>query len=221
MTKFKDAWGWSKLDTYRACPQKFKFQFIDKIKDTGSAAMDRGSKIHADIESYLNGWGAFPESADQFRAALEELKTKDFKAEAAWGFDDQWGLLPDWFGKTTWFRSKLDARYLLESGAHLTCIDFKTGKYRAPSPDQIELYALAGFAAYPDVRVVDTEFWFIDTGEVLSRTYTRDADFERLKAKYAIEVSQGMYADEAFTPTPSNSCRWCQHSKTKGGKCQF
>ena len=53
MTKFNDAIGFSKLDCFRACPQKFRFQFIDKIPQPGSAAMERGSKIHDEAEAAI------------------------------------------------------------------------------------------------------------------------------------------------------------------------
>ena len=102
MQNFKDAWGFSKLDTYRTCPAKFKFQFIDKLPSGSSPAMERGTKMHQNIESYLNGWVTtlIPEVIS-WKEAIDALKEKDFKAEQALGFDKNWNLLPDWFGKQT------------------------------------------------------------------------------------------------------------------------
>ena len=37
MTKFSDPWGFSKLDCYRDCPQKFFYQFIKKMPQSGFA----------------------------------------------------------------------------------------------------------------------------------------------------------------------------------------
>ena len=219
--KFDDAWGFSKLDTYWTCPQKFKAQFIDKFKymNQGSAAMDRGTKIHDNIESWLNGWAQelSAEAQLHFLPRLTHLKAQDFKAESAWGFNKDWSKRPDWFGKECWLRVKLDSHYKV--GAHAVVIDFKTGKYRVPSVEQVELYAVAAFCVYPELETVDAEFWYIDTGEVYKKTFTR-AELPALKKKYEGYV-QPLYADDTWAPKPSSECRWCAHSKTKGGSCVY
>lgn len=221
MPEFKDAWGFSKLDTYWTCPAKFKFQFIDKIKDEGSAAMDRGSAIHGKTEEWLNGWTEElpPEATLFFKEQLEKLRAEPTKqTEAAWGFNPDWTKRKDWFGKECWLRVKLDAQYLATPKS-LRVIDFKTGKYRVPAQEQVELYAIAGAAVYPDVEEVIAEFWFFDTGETYEKTYTR-AELQALRVKYENFVKP-IYADRVFKPTPSRECRWCQHSRTKGGTCQY
>jgi hypothetical protein len=219
MPKFSEAWGFSKLDTYWTCPAKFKFQFIDKIKDEGSPAMERGSKIHNGIEEWLNGWTKeLPMEAQlHFKDKLEALKLRPFKAEAAWGFDNTWRKLKDWFQPGTWLRAKVDAH--VYENEHLQVIDFKTGKYRVPSTEQVELYAVAGSCVYPDAKTIAAEFWFVDTGETYEKTYTREECLQ-LRAKYEGYV-RPIYADTVFTPTPSRECRWCMHSRTRGGTCQY
>ena len=104
MTRFTDAWGYSKLNTFQECPQKFEFQFIKKLPSGSSPAMERGQKIHEGIEAYCNGWSKeLPPEALEWQEAFDGLKQKTFKAEAGWGFDKDWNLLPDWFGKNTGF----------------------------------------------------------------------------------------------------------------------
>ena len=171
--KFTDAVGFSKLECFRQCPQKFKFQFIDKKKTKGSAAMERGSKMHENIESYLNGWtkDLIPEN-QSFQKELDVLKTKDYHAEQALGFDREWRLLEDWFVKGTWLRVKMDA-YFIEDGKG-TAIDFKSGKYRVPSTEQVELYAVGLHAKHPELTQVTAEYWYLDTGEVYRRMYSAD-----------------------------------------------
>jgi len=218
LQNFKDAWGFSKLDTYRTCPAKFKFQFIDKLPSGSSPAMERGTKMHQNIESYLNGWVTtlIPEVI-AWKEALDALKEKDFKAEQALGFDKEWGKLSDWFGKTTWLRVKMDASYV--EGNKGTAIDFKSGKYRVPSKEQVELYAIGLHAANPSLMEVSAEFWFLDTGETYERTYTAKELLD-LRKKYEQYVAP-IYADKTWAPNPSNECRWCPYSKTKGGTCKY
>lgn len=216
--KYDQPWGFSKLDVYRACPQKFEYQFIKKLPQPDSAAMRRGSKMHESIEAYLNGWATtlMPE-VESWKEALDALKKEKFAGEQALGFDKDWKKLLDWFAKTTWLRVKMDAYY--RKGNTMTVIDFKSGKYRVPSTDQIELYAIAGLSIFPDIETVAAEFWFLDTGDVFNRRYTAE-ELLKLRKKYETAV-QPMYNDEKWEPTPSLECRWCPYSKTKGGKCIY
>lgn len=218
MTQFKDAWGFSKLDVFRSCKAKFKYQFIEKLAQGSSPAMERGQQMHENIEGYLNGWETelLPENA-AWKEALDALKQKDFRAEQALGFDINWNKLPDWFSKATWLRVKMDASY--KEGLKGTAIDFKSGKYRVPSTEQIELYAIGLHAANPELESVSAEFWFLDTGETYERTYTA-SELLVLRKKYE-GYTQGLYAETIWPPEPSRECRWCPYSKTKGGKCQY
>lgn len=218
MGLFDNAWGFSKLDKYRTCPAAFYYEFIKKMPSPGSPAMERGQKMHENIEAYLNGWvqELIPEN-ENWKEALDALKSKDFRAEQALGFDDKWTKLPDWFGKQTWLRVKMDASYIEANKG--TAIDFKSGKYRVPSTEQIELYAIGLHAANPTLEEVTAEFWFLDTGDVYKRIYTA-GELLKLREKYERYVAP-LYADETFAPTPSNGCRWCNFSKTKGGPCKY
>lgn len=218
MTTYKDPWGYSKLETFEKCPQKFKFQFMDKLPQPGSPAMERGSKMHENIESYLHGWvpALIPE-CQSFQEAIDSLKGEVFQAEQAIGLDKDWNKLPDWFHKSTWIRAKADAMYL--QGKVLVVVDFKSGKYRIPSTDQVELYAIVGGSLYPEVEQITAEYWYLDTGEVYSKDYTQD-QLKALRAKFEKRVAP-MYTNVTWNPQPSTECRWCPYSKTKGGKCVY
>lgn len=215
---FKDAWGFSKLDTYRDCPKKFFFQFISKLPQPGSPAMERGSKLHEAIEMYLNGWAKeLSEELTNWKEPLDKLKAKDYQAEQALGFDKSWVKLKDWFQPTVWLRAKMDAKYV--EGDTGYAIDFKSGKYRIPSTDQVELYAVVMSAMHPELTKVVAEFWFLDTGDVYSREYTKET-LLKLRTKFEQAVHP-IYTDTVWEATPSAACRWCPYSKTKGGPCKY
>jgi len=218
MGVFKDAWGFSKLDCFRTCPAKFKYQFIDKLPTQGSPAMDRGSKIHEEAEAYLRGWiPALSEPLTNWQEELDSLKEMKCQPEAAWGFDKNWTLLPNWLHPDTWLRAKSDAHYV--QGDTLIIIDFKTGKYRVPSTEQIELYAICGGAVYPELEKVTTEFWFLDANNTYAKQYTK-AHLLELRKKYA-QYAAPLYTEEVWKPVPSRDCRWCDFSTSRGGPCQF
>ena len=219
MTQFKDAWGFSKLDTYRTCPRKFRYQFIDKLSQPGSPAMERGSMLHEACEGYLRGWlSVLPEELKEWKESFDALREKKCRTEESWGFDRQWNKLEDWFQPTTWLRAKSDAHYV--DGDKLIIIDFKSGKYRVPSTEQIELYAICGSVCYPSVPNITTSFWFLDTMQVYDKHYTAE-HLIKLRKKYEMYAAP-IYADEQWKPSPSMDCRWCPYSNSKkGGLCDF
>lgn len=217
---FKDPWGFSKLDTYRECPAKFKFQFIEKRPQPTSPALERGAKMHDDIEAYLRGWiTALPSELLEWKDAFEDLKKLGVVTEQAWGFDQAWAKLSDWFQKDTWLRAKSDAHYLKDNGETLVIIDFKSGQYRVPSTEQIELYAIAGLSVYPAVKRVTAQFWFIDANNTYDREYTAE-HLIQLRKKYEDYVKP-IYAETVWNPTPSRACKWCTYSISRGGPCRY
>ena len=46
-------WSYSRLSCFEKCPKQAEFKFIKKIKEPGSAAMDRGKDIHNMIKNKL------------------------------------------------------------------------------------------------------------------------------------------------------------------------
>ncbi len=218
MTKFVQPWGWSKLDVFRTCKAKFSYQFIDKRPEPGNAAMERGSKMHEDIEAFLQGWiTELPPNLEDWKARLMTLKGQNFTAEQAVGISKDWLVLPNWFDDRTWLRAKMDAKVLHDKV--LDVIDFKSGKYRIPSEDQVELYAIVGQAMHPEVDAVNAEFWFIDQDDFYSKTYTKD-QLLALRKKYENEAAK-IYNTEVWSESPSRDCKWCTYSKSKGGPCRF
>ena len=216
--KFKEPWGFSKLDCFRACKAKFRYQFIDKLPQPGSKAMERGDKIHKGIESYLNGWKKdLPPEALEWKEEIDRLKASDFKGEQAIGLDKDWKHLPSWFAPTTWVRIKMDSYYIENDTGY--AIDFKTGKYRIPSSDQVELYAIGMLSIAPYVNKVHAQMWFIDTGDMYEKVYTKD-QLIQLRSKYQGEAAV-MYTEEQWEPEPSEECRYCPYSRTKNGPCKY
>ena len=220
VARFDQPWGFSKLDTFRECPAKFKYQFIEKRPQQTSPALERGSKMHDDLEAFLRGWiSTPPDSALEWKEQLEALKKLDVITEQSWGFTKDWLKLPDWFHKDTWLRAKADAHYLKDGGDTLIIIDFKSGQYRVPSTEQIELYAIAGLSVYPNVKKVIAQFWFIDANDTYEREYTALHLIE-LRRKYEDYVKP-IYTETAWEPQPSRGCKWCSYSISRGGPCRF
>jgi CRISPR/Cas system-associated exonuclease Cas4 (RecB family) len=220
------AWSYSRLKTYKTCPRKAKYTCIDKLKEPENEAMRRGSAIHSLAEHYINGTPTGDgkprpnpfEPFNRFAVMLDQLKRKKgVLAESRWTFTESWGTT-DWYSKDAWLRMGIDANYFPKDGV-LKIVDFKTGKVRDENQFQLSLYALGGFELWPKLRVVETEFWYLDAGEMTVIHFER-SEHQSIKDYWMAQCAP-MLRDTMFPARPGMHCKWCAFSKDKGGPCEF
>lgn len=239
-----EAWSFSRYADYKLCPLKAKLKFIEKIAEPGNEAMERGSQIHRTAEMYIKGdIPRMPKElkplADTFKM-LKKLFKKDPDAmvcEDTWAFRSDWSLTrwDDWTG--CWLRVKVDcAHFEDKAGKTLIVTDWKTGKFRAYNindyVEQMELYALAAFKAFPDIHCVKPRLAYIDEGkfypEVESEAedliFYRDEDEDRLEKLWKTRT-KAMFKDKRFPANPNDKCVWCHYSRNNrdkgGGQCKY
>lgn len=220
MSKQITAWSYSRYRDYEQCPQRAKYKHVDKMKEPGSPAMDRGSAIHKMAEDYASGrLKKLPAELKNFKEQFMELKKSKPQCEQEWAFDTAWRRT-DWFAREAWCRVKMDVAYELPKAKTAYGIDHKTGRYKPGTyAEQLELYLLAMLLIFPDVETVVCKLWFLDSGEEEVYEATR-ADLPELKATW-IKRTKPMLNDKRFSPKPGNHCRWCPFSKSKDGPCKF
>ena len=221
------SWSISRLNCYSECPAKARFKFIDKKKEPGNQAMDRGSEIHAMAEKYLKAGGRLPKELKQFTEPFKLLRKLGALAEADFTFRSDWSATrwDDWNG--AWCRAKADAvvppKIIEGEPAEVRIIDFKTGKVKEDGEydEQLELYGLAGLLTYPTADIATGELWFLDHGKTIGaqKEFTQK-DVPKLKKAWELRVKK-MLSDTQFKPTPGQACRWCHFSKAKDGPCKF
>lgn len=213
------AWSYSRLADYEACPAKAKYKHIDKLKEPDSPVLARGTAIHKEAEQYSTGLiSKLPESLARFAkefAALRKVQ-KLLNTESQIALTKDWKI-GDWFGHEAWCRVVIDCWYLSDGDAIV--IDYKTGKVREESLEQLGLYALAMFATHSSVDTVVASLWYLDSGDILTETFAR-ADKSKLERQW-VKRSLPLLKDQKFKPTPGNACRWCHYSKAKVGPCAF
>ncbi len=231
------AWSFSRYNEYRKCPALTKYKVIERRKEPGNQAMERGNLIHKLAEDYIKGNIAkLPPELLQFKAEFAKLR-KMYKAPVKKiAVEDSWSFTKDW-AKTTWddwdhcwVRIKLDCAHQ-EADDVLIVTDWKTGKYREESNEdyieQLELYALAAFLWYDTVQTVKPRLAYLDLGmiypekpdDIAKLTFTR-ADLPRLKKTWE-KRTKPMMVDVTFAPRPSSACRWCHFSAAKSGPCAY
>lgn len=214
-------WSYSRWSTYTKCPFKLKCSALLRIKEPSGKAAERGDWIHKKGEQFLLGnIRGVPPEYKLFDKELRAIKNLGASSEADLTTTKNFGSPTrgdDWDG--AWCRAKGDALVKPEAST-LSIIDFKTGKMYDSHEDQGELYVVCGLVHEPEVEEVDVEFWYLDSGEVSVKMYTREGDFERLKDKW-MERAEPMLKDTRFEPTPSDECNRCYYSKRKNGPCKY
>jgi len=223
------AWSISRLQDWETCPRKAKHKHVERIKEPGNKAMERGSEIHKEAECYILGkTRKLPKSLKRFEIEFKELRkiNKVVKTEESLTVRDDWTQTTwdDWDG--AWLRAKVDAMYIdPDDPTRLIMIDFKTGRPRPDKHrDQLSLYAAIAFQLFFGIEVVDSELWYLDEGEIASERFTR-AQAEQLRKTWE-KKAKPMLTDKTFKAKPSSACAWCfygQAGKAKGGPgcCEF
>lgn len=224
------SWSFTRYNDFKQCPLKAKLKHLDKIEEPPNDAMARGADIGRLAEAYIKG-DIGKKMPDELKHFADEFK----KFRALWAKDktkliveDSWALTREW-KKTTWndwtgaaVRVKVDVAELERGGETMTVIDWKTGKYRAERREeyveQLELYVLAAFNIYPNLKEVKAFLCYLDVGvqfpppsELESMTFTR-ADVPKLKKLWDART-RAMLLSKAFPPRPSDKCRWCHYRK--------
>jgi RecB family exonuclease len=235
------AWSFSRYSTYKQCPLKAKLLYIDKLKEPGSPAMDRGSAIHKLAENYMKGTiGKLPAELKLFGTFMKKMKALFKKAPDTITVEETWAHRRDWTRTTwddwngCWLRVKLDVAHVEDNTVYVT--DFKTGKFSpqynlADYVEQLDLYATAALVVYadrgPSLRIVprllylDHDITYPSVGE--EKFYT-PADLPRLKKEWE-KRTKPMLSDKQFAPKPNQFCRSCHFRKDNkangGGQCKY
>lgn len=236
------SWSFSRYTDYARCPGAFKLKHIDRLKEPGNTAMERGTAIHTLAEKYVRGeLKKLPVELRMFEDEFSKLrrlyKAKKFPmvVEDDWAFTRKW-TETEWNNwADCWVRIKLDLAYYVD-GLNMKVVDYKTGKmndYRsAEYMEQLELYALAALlmssiedvTVWPEIMYLDHGAKYTGGGAEPVR-YTR-ADIPRLTKLWEKRVAP-MFNDTRYAFTPNSGCKWCYFgqsgkvTKNGPGLCKY
>jgi len=211
------SWSYSRWSCFHSCKAKYKYQFIDKIPQPPSPAMERGKEIHSKGEMFIKGKiRGMPPAYKHFAQELRSIKKYGAEAEESWAVTSEWKRC-EWFSNIAWCRSKTDAHLYVPEEKEVVVIDFKTGRQYPSHKDQAELYSLKGLLFYPEANVATVEFWYLDSGDLRTYEYNRKA-VKPLTTRWNRRADE-MTREKKFAPNPGSACRWCPYSIHKGGPC--
>jgi hypothetical protein len=223
--KTRTHWTISALKDFETCPAKYQWSYLFEAEDwfnigyefvpsTGSPAMERGTEIHQTCEDYLKGTGTLHrEISPAWRSLIDMLKYMDATAEEQWEFEEGWHPKAD---GALWLRMKIDAHYFSSANV-LHVIDYKTGKPYLQNMEQVEVYAIGGFAKYDDADTIVGELWYFDSDEPHEKAFHR-SQVSKLARKWEQRAEKLLEA-KAFPPRTNRFCDWCPYNAKKGGPC--
>ena len=225
------AWSFSRYKDWLQCPLKAKFKHIDRMREPGSPAMQRGTTLHKLAEDFVmqrinykalelglqdseREYGK-PTKFREFLDLMKDASKRNPICEESWGFRSDW-TETGWFGQDTWCRVKLDLAF--RPKPKVLCVtDHKTGKPYEDHVDQLDLYAVAGFVKFPDVNTILSTIWYLDDASCTELEFTRD-QFPELKDGWNRRVAP-MMNDTMYPAKPNPKCQWCHFRKGNGGPC--
>jgi CRISPR/Cas system-associated exonuclease Cas4 (RecB family) len=226
------AWSFSRYSDYILCPLKAKLKHLDKIAEPPNEAMARGAGIHDLARDYLRGVIVkLPPELVKYKILFVVLRNR-VKAGKALIIEESWAFRKDW-SRTVWndwaecwLRVKVDCAEITKGVMDI--YDWKTGKFRVEEAatmytEQLELYALAGFLLYPEVKRINATLLYLDAKAEYPMTFYRD-QLPALQQTW-LKRTRAMLNDKRFAPRPNNKCIWCfyRHSNKAagGGQCRY
>jgi len=234
-------YSYSKMSTFK-CKNKFKLQYVDKIKTpfNKSVAMEIGSFKHFGIEKYLEGSKTFKDDVLNYKFSLVDaekqkqvfaelsriLKSntiKFYKQQEKLEIEMGFGLVFDGdkvilgkYSKQSHIRGYIDLMYYDEFTKTAYIIDHKTGKTRQDQdPLQLHIYYLVAMLMYPEAEVIQTQFNFVDNDETVSHTFY-PSDFEKIK-KIVLDYIDEIENESEFEKS-EHYCDYCPFMKS--GHCK-
>lgn len=228
-------WSASALKVFEKCPYRTFLRRVQKIPEPSGPAAERGSFVHDMCEQYVRGQTDALTSEEYFDGKRGEvkhfhpelLKLREFFLanpdkvfmEEDWGFTAEWEPT-GWMADDVWCRIKVDAM-VMESPTSALIIDYKTGRKfgnEISHADQAQIYCIAAFKKFPELEFIRAEFWYLDEGHKLEKSYSRDeiALFEKRVNDRAFRMTTATQ----FPAHPSHrNCKFCHYKNS--GDCEF
>lgn len=214
------AWSFSTLKKFENCQWAVKLAKVDKIYVESGEAAQRGTVIHDGCEDWVrgkiselpsDGRTKFDAFSDDFTSLREQFREGKVSLEDEWGIRKDWSPC-DWDDKELWGRAKLDA-FIQENENSCVIIDYKTGRKfgnEMKHADQGLSYALHAMHRYPELDVFKVEFWYLDEGVKMIRSFNR-RQLSMLLLRYHNRAKK-LTTTSDFIPTANaHTCRFCEY----------
>ena len=222
-------YSYSKINTYKNCPYRFKLQYIDKIKTPFvlNKSLEKGSFLHKGIELYLKDeikkitdfeFKVYQgeERSELFKQLKQILKSdniQNYKSksnlfiEMGFGLDIDTLEVKDYNYKSD-IIGFIDLMYYDKDEKIVYIIDHKTGRFNE-NQDKIQLYIyyLVALSLFPAEKA-KLYFEFIEHNKNITFEFDKSE-----KQKIQDEVKKVISAIETAKSFPKKDtfCNWCPY----------
>jgi hypothetical protein len=218
-------YSYSSLATFKQCPAKFKFAYIDKVEvptEPPSPAMERGTKIHNSVEDYLLGKSEFlhPDIHKTYGQFMMSLRAEVGTLLPEWKWGVTWDFKPcSYDAPNCMIHGYMDAVVVpADESSHIALYEWKTGKkYLEDHASQAFTYATALMIHHPERPAVDAMITYFDQTDYHKIMYPQGM---MLNYQHTLRREIDAIVFEKRWPTkPTFKCKWCKFSRYNGGPC--
>lgn len=227
--------SYSALNSYKTCPLKYKFQYIDKIKTLKSKEAVFGTLIHSTL-NFVHTPGILSPSMEQALDHFSKNWNSDVfenELEERAAFSQGVEIIRRYYNDNDIAKVNivaLESPFQIKLGEHVVSgiidridrtddgyeiVDYKTAK-KMPSQEKVDndiqltIYLLAFLERYPEERKaldkLKVSLYFVKHGAKLTSTRTAE-DLENVEKTF-LEVIERIGESE-FQPTINPLCDWC------------
>lgn len=212
MSKIKP-WSFSALDQFVNCPRQYhEVKVLQAFKeDQNQPHLIWGNRVHKHFDDRQGTRVPLPPELMMHEPYMQRLESKTgelFFTERKVALTR--GLQPcSSFARDVWWRGIIDYTKIDNANHKAFIADYKTGKVK-PKFKQLSQFALHTFNQYPEVNLIDTEFYWTQTITTTKKTFIRD-DIAALWEELMPDLTQYVEAfkTDVWQPRPSGLCSWC------------
>jgi CRISPR/Cas system-associated exonuclease Cas4 (RecB family) len=231
-------YSWSRISTYKQCPRKFKYQYIDKIpvEQKCQKALVKGKFIHALLEhngdinelKKSSDYKEIQESINSNCVTKQEIKEfykiyKSFtETELYKKLNNNKTLFTELFialdedlrivqYDNSLFRGYIDKVYVNPVTNKVYCVDWKTGQInRKQTYGQLLFYSIGLFDKLPEnIESIELVYVYVEHNKIQKKTVYKK-DVEKYK-KALLNTINKIEEDEVFQKNETPLCDYCDY----------
>lgn len=229
--------SFTRIDTYRNCPRRFRYTYIDRLPSRPSPHLSFGTSLHAALEAFHDrqlperpteqelldalyagwdqrGFAELPreEQVAYYRHAQQVLRRYHARGEPT---DRRTVATEAWFELPFEYQAVVVGsidRIDLDDADELHVVDYKTGRRARPRSEvagslQLSLYALACQHLYGRLPATVSLDFVVPDLTVTVALEELDLD----AARDAVLETAAALRTQGFPTTPNRLCDWCDH----------
>lgn len=203
-------WSYSSLGTFENCAKRYYHERILKdVTGTTHEAAAYGTLVHESAEHFLKDGKPLAPEFSFMQPVLEALKKMPGELHSELDISLKFDYTPTTSdAEDAWYRGFSDI--VIIDGERGLVADFKTGKSRYAKLDQLEIYALAVFRRFPEVKRVRGLLLFVREDQQFKADFKREDEAD-LWLKWIARVDKIRQAREYnnWPAKRSGLCKFC------------